>query len=268
MNVSAKVAVCLPARNEEATIGDIVCALRRELIEDVELIDDLVVIDDVSTDNTAAVAHRAGARVVETNASGLTGKGAALWTSLAATDADFVVWVDADLVNFDVGYVAGLLTPLLCDPSIVLSKGSYERPVGEGDVGGRVTELVARPLLHLLYPHLAHLDQPLGGEYACRRSALRQVPFVRGYGVEIGLLIDVSAKFGVDSIAQVDLGTRHHRRRGLLELEPQATEVMMVALQRAGVDVPNSVTVSRRGKKLRTVTVDTLAPYETELMDI
>ena len=257
-----KVAVCLPAHNEEATVGEIVSALRRDLIIDSALIDDLVVIDDRSTDETAAIARSAGARVVATAADGRHGKGAALWTSLKVTDADFVVWIDADLHDFETAYVPGLLTPLLRDDAVVLSKGSYERPVGEGDVGGRVTELVARPLLHLLHPALAHIDQPLGGEYACRRSALRQVPFARGYGVEIAMLIDVAERFGIDSIAQVELGIRQHRRRRLLALEPQATEIIMVALERAGVDVPDSVTIHRRGSELRTVGVEYLPAHD------
>ena len=257
-----RVAVCLPARNEEATVGEIVEALRVELVQAVPLIDDLVVIDDRSTDETAAIARSAGARVVPTAADGRHGKGAALWTSLKATDADFVVWIDADLQEFTTSYIPGLLTPLLLDDNVVMSRGSYERPVGEGDVGGRVTELVARPLLHLLHPHVAHIDQPLGGEYACRRDALRQLPFARGYGVEIALLIDVAERFGVDSIAQVELGVRQHRRRRLLALEPQAAEIIMVALERAGVDVPNSVTIHRRGHELRTVGVEYLPPHD------
>ena len=245
--------VCLPARNEEATVGSIVERIRRELVESVGLVDEILVVDDHSSDATAAVAAAAGARVVSAaevlpeHGNGH-GKGAALWRSLYESEGDIVVWCDADLLDFDTHFVLGLLGPLLTHSDVDFVKGFYERPSTDpGDRGGRVTELVARPLLALLFPHLTSIVQPLGGEYAGRRELLEQLPFVEGYGVDIALLIDIAARFGTDVIAQVDLGTRRHRNRPLDELSPQATAIMQTALRRAGRAVPTRSTLVRPG---------------------
>jgi glucosyl-3-phosphoglycerate synthase len=234
-----RVSLCLPARNEEATVGDIVSTARRALVERVPLIDELLVVDDHSTDRTAEVARSAGARVIAA-AQVLPrygeghGKGEALWKSLFASDGDIVVWCDADLEDFAPSYIVGLAGPLLADPEVGFVKGFYERPLRDGlDGGGRVTELVARPALALLFPQLASVVQPLAGEYAGRRELLEQLPFVRGYGVDIALLIDVADRFGLDALAQVDLGTRLHRNRTLAELAPQAAAVLQAVLTRA-----------------------------------
>jgi len=247
------VSVCLPARNEEATVGSIVERIRRELVESVGLVDEILVVDDHSSDGTAAVAAAAGARVVSAaevlpeHGNGH-GKGAALWRSLYESEGDIVVWCDADLLDFDTHFVLGLLGPLLTHSDVDFVKGFYERPSTDpGDRGGRVTELVARPLLALLFPHLTSIVQPLGGEYAGRRELLEQLPFVEGYGVDIALLIDIAARFGTDVIAQVDLGTRRHRNRPLDELSPQATAIMQTALRRAGRAVPTRSTLVRPG---------------------
>ena len=162
------------------------------------------------------------------------GKGEALWKSLFASDGDIVVWCDADVRDFDPAYVVGLTGPLLSRPELGFVKGFYDRPLRNGqDGGGRVTELVARPALALLFPQLASVVQPLAGEYAGRRELLEQLPFVCGYGVDIALLIDVAERFGLDAVAQVDLGTRLHRNRSLSELAPQATAVLQAILSRA-----------------------------------
>ena len=162
------------------------------------------------------------------------GKGEALWKSLFASDGDIVVWCDADVQDFDPAYVVGLAGPLLSRPELGFVKGFYDRPLRDGqDGGGRVTELVARPTLALLFPQLASVVQPLAGEYAGRRELLEQLPFVCGYGVDIALLIDVAERFGLDALAQVDLGTRLHRNRTLAELAPQATAVLQAVLNRA-----------------------------------
>jgi glucosyl-3-phosphoglycerate synthase len=237
------ISVCLPARNEAETIGRIVAAIRSELMDDVALIDELIVIDDRSTDATADLAMSAGAIVLDaaTAVPGFDdgpGKGAALWSSLHGSKGDLVIWCDADIVNFDTHFITGLIGPLLADPEIAFIKGFYQRPGGEGGTGGgRVTELVARPLLALLFPELQVFDQPLSGEYGGRRSALERVPFVRGYGVEIALLIDLSRKLGLDAMAQVDLGARLHRNRPTYKLAAQATEVLQSALRRAAPDL-------------------------------
>lgn len=231
-----RVSVCLPARNEEATVGAIVATIVRELVEVAGVVDEVVVIDDGSTDDTAAVAAAGGAVVVAADdvLPGVgpgTGKGEALWKALHVATGDVLVFCDADLQDFDPAFVTGLLDPFT-DPRVGFVKGHYERPLG----GGRVTELVARPLIGLFFPALAFVRQPLGGEFAARRQVLEQVPFVQGYGVDLALLVDVAARFGLDSIAQADLGVRTHRNRSLEDLGAQATAVLRAALHRAGVD--------------------------------
>lgn len=238
------VSVVLPARNESATVGALVSDIVRRWMDGVPLVDELVVVDSDSTDDTAAVARAAGADVVRSADvlpayGSRPGKGEALWKSLAATSGDLVVFLDADLLG-DVGhYVPGLLRPLLTDPQVVYVKGCYTRPLSVDGVtqpagGGRVTELTARPLINALWPELAGVVQPLGGEYAGRRSALEQVPFVAGYGVEIGLLVDLLGLAGLAGLAQVDLGVRRHSSQGDEALGVMAGQVLSAVLSRAG----------------------------------
>jgi glucosyl-3-phosphoglycerate synthase len=238
------VSVVLPALNEERTVGTIVTAIRRDLIERTPLVDEVVVIDSGSTDRTSPVARAAGARVVHVDdvlpAWGtVPGKGEALWKSLHATSGDLLVFVDSDLVAFDPMFVVGLLGPLLVEPAVGYVKAVYDRPLAtpEGLVptgGGRVTELTARPLINALWPHLAGFVQPLSGEYAGRRELLEAVPFVSGYGVELGLLVDLAELAGVDTLAQVDLGTRRHAHQSDAALGRMAGQVLQTALARAG----------------------------------
>jgi glucosyl-3-phosphoglycerate synthase len=237
------VSVCLPARNEQETVGPIVEVIRAELVDRVPLVDEILVVDDHSDDATADVAAAAGAKVVHAETvlpeyGEGHGKGEALWKSLFASQGDLVVWCDADLRQFDPGFVPGLLGPLLTHLDVHFVKGFYRRPLTEEGVGGgRVTELAARPILSLLFPELTGVVQPLAGEYAGRRAVLEQLPFVQGYGVELGLLIDVAARFGLDALAQTDLGTRLHRNRPLDDLSPQAMAVLQTALRRARPDL-------------------------------
>ncbi|MEU8584685.1 glucosyl-3-phosphoglycerate synthase [Streptomyces sp. L500] len=214
------VSVVLPALNEEATVGEIVATIRRELMsEAVPLVDELVVLDSGSTDRTAEVAAAAGARVAHRDEilprlPALPGKGEVLWRSLLATTGDVVCFVDADLKDFSSDFVSGIVGPLLTDPGVQFVKAMYDRPLGEvAGQGGRVTELVARPLLNLHWPQLAGFVQPLGGEYAARRSLLERLPFPVGYGVELGLLVDALHTVGLDALAQVDVGVRKHRHQ-------------------------------------------------------
>ncbi|MEU0703122.1 glucosyl-3-phosphoglycerate synthase [Streptomyces bacillaris] len=213
------VSLVLPALNEEATVGAIVATIRRELMEKVRLVDELVVIDSGSTDATAAVAREAGARVVHRDAilpriPALPGKGEVLWRSLLVTSGEIVCFVDADLKDFSADFVSGTVGPLLTDPAVHFVKAMYDRPLGDtAGQGGRVTELVARPLLNLHWPQLAGFVQPLGGEYAVRRSLLERLPFPVGYGVELGLLVDALHTVGLDALGQVDVGVRRHRHQ-------------------------------------------------------
>ncbi|MEU7853530.1 glucosyl-3-phosphoglycerate synthase [Nonomuraea sp. NPDC049141] len=239
----ATVSVILPARDEERTVGDIVAVIRRDLVERAPLVDEIIVVDSNSTDTTAARAAAAGARVVAQDAvlahlPPLTGKGEALWKGLAASGGELIVFVDADLRNFSAHFVSGLLGPLLVDQRIQFVKAAYERPFTGADGvlsrggGGRVTELVARPLLNMFWPELAGFVQPLGGEYAARREALEKVPFVTEYGVEFGLLVDLLELVGLDAMAQVDLGVRVHGHQAMPALGRMAGQIMLTAWSR------------------------------------
>jgi len=236
------VSVCIPAWNEEVTITQIVATIRRELVERVPLVDEVLVLDDGSLDGTAHAARQAGANVFAVDEvlpalPGGSGKGNALWKSLFVAEGSIVCFLDADVRNFESHFVSRLVGPLITRPDIGMVKSYYRRPLhGEPAGGGRVTELMARPLLSRLFPQLTRFVQPLSGEYAARRELLEAVPFVQGWGVEVGLLIDVAERFGIDSIAQVDLGVREHRNRPLDDLGLQAMAVLVTALRRAGLD--------------------------------
>jgi glucosyl-3-phosphoglycerate synthase len=232
-----RVAVIVPAQNEAPTIGAVLDAVHRshEIMPD--LVDELVVVDDHSHDDTATVATRHGARVVGLH--GATGKGQAMAAGLAATTADLVIFLDADVTNTTAAFVPSLVAPLLLREEIMLVKAYYDRPLhGMPTGGGRVTELAARPILSLLFPGLGEIRQPLAGETAGRRRVFTDIGFDPAYGVEIALLIDVAQTYGVDAIAQVDLGVRRHRNRPIEELRPMSVDVLRAALTRFGVTLP------------------------------
>ncbi len=237
----------LPALNEAATIGREIEVLRRTLMEEVPLLDEIVVIDGGSEDGTAALARRLGVPTYHhaeilpgQGAHG--GKGEALWKSLHVLRGDVIAWVDTDIRNIHPKFVYGLVGPLLREPRLGYVKGYYRRPIQVGDRryasgGGRVTELTARPLLNLFFPELSGVIQPLAGEYAGRREVLERVPFFTGYGVEVGLLIDVLARFGLDRIGQVNLDQRVHRNRELPSLSVMAFAIVQVVMTRVGETV-------------------------------
>lgn len=235
------VAVILPALNEAATVGQIVTTIAQELLSP-GLIDELVVVDSGSTDATASVAAAAGARVVRReevipHLPPLPGKGEAMWRGIAATTSELIVFIDADLQSFNTNYISGLLGPLLDDPQVLLVKAVYERPLMAGEYtvpagGGRVTELMARPLLNRFWPELSAVVQPLAGEYAARRALLESLPFPCGYGVELALLVDTYDRHGLDSVAQVDLGVRVHRHHNSHGLGLMAAEILHTAMLR------------------------------------
>lgn len=236
------VSVVLPALNEAATVAAVIGTITPMVGG---LVDELVVLDSDSTDDTGAHASAAGARVVHRDEvlpeiPPQPGKGEALWRSLAATSGDIVVFIDSDLIDPDPMFVPRLVGPLLTADGIHLVRGFYRRPLRLGggedaNGGGRVTELVARPLLAALRPELGCVLQPLGGEYAGTRELLASVPFAPGYGVEIGILIDTFDRFGLDAIAQVNLGVRTHRNRPLSELGPMSRQIIATLLNRCGV---------------------------------
>jgi glucosyl-3-phosphoglycerate synthase len=249
------VSVVLPALNEAATIGRIVDRIRRDLVERSRLVDELVVMDSGSTDLTIEVAKTAGATVVRreevlSEFAPREGKGEVLWRSLAATSGDVLVFVDSDLRDFTSSFVTGLLGPLLTDDSVHFVKATYDRSLTTGETelpagGGRVTELVARPLLALHWPALSGFVQPLGGEYAARRSLLEQLAFPCGYGVEFGLLVDTYRLLGLEAMAQVDLSRRKHRNSDLHKLGRMAAEIMQVAERRLDRSVPDPLLLTQ-----------------------
>lgn len=239
--LGATVSVVIPARDEERTVGGVVTAIAR-LAADTGLVDELVVMDSDSTDATAEVAAKAGATVyrareVAPDLGAFPGKGEALWKSLLVTTGDLLVFVDADLTHWGPHFVTGLLGPLLDDPEVRLVKGFYERLYsgGDGSVsadGGRVTELVARPLLSLWWPELTGVVQPLAGEWAARRDLMESLPIPVAYGIEMAVLIDTAREHGLPAIAQVDLGRRGHKHQASHDLAVMAAELLLVAERR------------------------------------
>ncbi|MGN0065977.1 MAG: glucosyl-3-phosphoglycerate synthase [Nocardioides sp.] len=241
-----RVSLVVPARNEAATLGGIVSRVREALVETVALLDEIVVIDSDSTDGTYEVADAAGATVhraaeIRPDLGAYRGKGEAMWKSQFVTTGDLVVFMDADLLDWDTHFVPGLLGPLLTGPAVQLVKGFYERPGTEGPLdGGRVTELVARPLLALHRPELCDLVQPLAGEWAIRSDWFASLHVPTGYGVEIAAVLDTYAAHGVDGLAQVDLGTRAHSHQDIFDLGAMATQVLGAALPRLGRPGPSA----------------------------
>ncbi len=239
-----QISVVIPARNEERTVGRVVAALRQALLVDTPLVDEIIVVDSDSTDGTARAAERAGgtvyrARDIAPALGSHPGKGEALWKSLLVTHGDLLVFVDADLTRWGPHFVTGLLGPLLAGPpspgqQVQLVKGFYERVRTERDgstssEGGRVTELVARPLLSLWWPELAGVVQPLAGEWAARRELMESLTIPVGYGVELSTLLDTFTRYGLGALAQVDLGSRAHRHQADHDLALMAAELMVVA---------------------------------------
>lgn len=242
----------VPARNEAATVGDVVGRVREALMETTSLLDEIVVIDSDSTDDTFAAATDAGAVVhrsheIRPDLGSHPGKGEAMWKSLFVTRGDLVVFMDADLLDWDTHFVRGLLGPLLAADGVALVKGFYERPL-RGDAGGesaleggRVTELVARPLIALEWPSLSWLVQPLAGEWAVRRDLFERLWVPTGYAVELAALVDTARLLGPEAIAQVDLGRRVHRHQALRDLGSMAAQILAASTRRSTGSAPYHV---------------------------
>ena len=236
------ISLALPALNEEETVGNVITTIKDELMTRVPLLDEMVLIDSDSTDRTREIAEGLGIPVhihqkILPNFGARGGKGEALWKSLYCTHGDILIWIDTDIVNIHPRFVYGLIAPLLLREEIQFVKGFYRRPLKVGSKmqaggGGRVTELTARPLLNLFYPELSGIIQPLSGEYGGRRKALEQLPFFSGYGVEIGLLIDVFEKFGISAIAQVDLQERVHHNQSLEALSKMSFAIIQAVIRK------------------------------------
>jgi glucosyl-3-phosphoglycerate synthase len=229
------ISVCVPARDEAATIAAITAPL--VALREAGVVDQVLVLDGDSRDGTGAIAAALGADVVNPaellpQFGPVLGKGDAMWRALSVATGELVCFVDADSEDFGAHFARGLLGPLVCEPGVQFVKGFYRRPfkangaVPEPTGGGRVTELAARPLLQAFYPELAALRQPLAGEFAARRELLERMPFCTGYAVEMGLLLDVHAEAGLDAFAQVDLDSRQNRHQRLEDLAPMAAAVL------------------------------------------
>lgn len=237
-----KISLVLPALNEEKTVGKVIRTVKDSLMNRVPLLDEIVLIDSNSTDNTRRIAEKNNVPVyihqnILSEYDSRKGKGEALWKSLYCTTGDIIIWIDTDIVNIHPRFVYGLIGPLLLRPEIDFVKGFYRRPLKVGNKmqagsGGRVTELTARPLLNLFYPELSGMVQPLSGEYGGRRKALEQLPFFSGYGVEIGLLIDMLETFKLSSISQVDLQERVHHNQPLDALSKMSFAIIQAVIRK------------------------------------
>lgn len=274
------ISLALPALNEEATVGKVIRVMKTELMEKAPLLDEIVLIDSDSTDRTRQIAEKEGVPVyihqhLLERLGARPGKGEALWKSLLVTRGDIIVWIDTDIVNIHPRFVYGIVGPMLVNREIQFVKGFYRRPLRVGEKvqaggGGRVTELTARPLLNLFYPELSGVVQPLSGEYAGRREALEQVPFFSGYGVEIGLLIEIYERFGLGAVAQVDLLERIHHNQPLEALGKMSFAIIQAAMRklenRFGVaaleDVNRSMKLIRHNVKGYFLEVEEIAERE------
>ncbi|MFH1590772.1 MAG: glucosyl-3-phosphoglycerate synthase [archaeon] len=237
------ISLVIPTLNEEKTIGKIIRVMRTALVERWPLLDEIVVIDSGSTDDTLKIAKDEGAIVysdenILRRLKRYPGKGENLWKALHVTTGTIIAWVDADIKNIHPRFVYGLVGPLLSNDKLLYAKPFYKRPIKVGDRmaplgGGRVTELLIRPLFNQYFPRLAGFIQPLSGEGAARREMLERIPFYTGYGVETAMLIDTVKKFGLRSICQVDLFKRVHRNQSLSSLSKMAFAILGVFAKRA-----------------------------------
>ncbi len=236
------ISLCLPTLNEEKTIGQEIVILKAELADRYPLLDEIAVIDSGSTDRTCEIAASFGADVYIASehlaqCGNQPGKGENLWKGLYLLRGDIIVYVDADIKNIHPRFVYGLVGPLIQDPEVHYVKAFYDRPLAfSGGLrptgGGRVTEILIRPLFSLFYPELAAILQPLSGEYAGRRSILDKIPFPVGYGVETAMLIDIYTRLGMGAFAQTDLDRRIHRNQETIALGRMAFGVLRTFISR------------------------------------
>ena len=279
-NQNLSISLALPALNEEKTVGKVIETIKTALMDKGPLLDEIVLIDSRSTDRTREIAESLGVPVyihqeLLKDYGERRGKGEALWKSLYVTSGDILLWIDTDIVNIHPRFVYGVIGPLLSDPRVQFVKGFYKRPLKVGDKvqaggGGRVTELTARPMLNLFYPELSGVIQPLSGEYGGRRQALEQMHFFSGYGVEIGLLTEMFEKFGLSSIAQVDLLERIHHNQPLEALSKMSFVILQALMRRLEgrfdthllEDVNRSIKLVRYDRKGYYLDVEEMSEFE------
>ncbi len=257
-----KISLCIPTYNEEGTIGKVITTLKSKLMDKYKLLDEIAVIDSSSTDQTREIARKLGVDVyissdILKSHGSYRGKGENLWKALYVLKGDIICWVDADIKNIDPRFIYGIVGPLLTNDKIGFVKPFYKRPLKVGDRiqplgGGRVTELTIRPLFNLFFPRLSGFIQPLSGEGAGRRETLERIPYFTGYGVEAAMLIDLVKKFGLNSIAQIDLLKRVHRNQELSSLSNMAFTIMQVFAKRANT-LGKLVLVKKIRKKYRII---------------
>lgn len=238
-----KISLCLPTLNEEKTIGKEIIIFKSELVERYPLIDEIAVIDSGSEDNTLEVAKNYGADTYLASdiLPGLEpkkGKGENLWKAIYQLEGDIIVYVDADISNIHPRFVYGLVAPLIHRDEVQYVKAFYDRPLAfSGNVrasgGGRVTEILVRPLFSLFFPELTGIIQPLSGEYAVRREVLEKIAFPIGYGVETSHLIDVYHNYGLEAFAQCDLDKRVHENKPTQALGKMAFGILQTFIKRA-----------------------------------
>lgn len=280
MKGDRSVSVVIPARNEIATIAGVVRPLVDELLP-AGLVDEVLVVDGRSTDGTAQAAHDAGARVLSLPESAfgeqLLGKGGALWWSQAAVSGDLVVFLDADVLPSRTQTVVALLTPLLRDEPVQFVKAAFDRPLTVDGLlhhgsGGRVTELLARPLINAWWPALSVFVQPLAGELAATRELLASLPFASGFGLELAMLIDVLDAVGAGAMAQADIGERRHRHHSDAALGRMSAEVLAAAFSRQQLPSADRLVQFARGEHgfvpiVSRVTATDLPPMATVLAE-
>lgn len=238
-----KISLCLPTLNEEKTIGKEIILFKSELMERYPLLDEIAVIDSGSEDKTLEVAKNFGADTylasdILPELDPKRGKGENLWKAIYQLEGDIIVFVDADISNIHPRFVYGLVAPLIYRDEVKYVKGFYDRPLAlSGNVrpsgGGRVTEILVRPLFSLFFPDLTAMIQPLSGEYAVRRDVLEQIAFPIGYGVETSHLIDVYSKYGLEAFAQTDLDKRVHENKATQDLGKMAFGILQTFIKRA-----------------------------------
>ncbi len=267
------ISLCFPTLNEAKTIGKEIVLLKSELMDRYPLLDEVAVIDSGSTDKTVEIARRFGASVFIASEclpqyGEKRGKGENLWKALYLLKGDIVVYIDADISNIHPKFVCGLLGPMLFNPHIKFVKGFYDRPLEispgvRGSGGGRVTEILVRPLFSQFFPELSGIIQPLSGEYAGYRKILEQLPFPVGYGVETGMLIDIYQKWGLDVIAQTDLDQRVHSNKKTQELGKMSFGILQTFWSRLARS-KNTNGINMENFKMLQVGMEEEGPFITE----